>query len=107
MLYDPKWEKQNETKPNPIRDTLIEARRKIEIEANWLNRMPERREEASGQFCSARAIWTCGGQMEHTPATNGAFFALEAVMGMPVPAFNDTHTHAEILAAFDRAIAAA
>jgi hypothetical protein len=104
MLYDPKWEQKSKTKPH-VR-LLIEARAKIANEANWLCYCPDVGDDERGLFCAARAVWSTEG--EASPTAFMAYRALERAMKpLTVPQYNDTHTHAEVLAAFDRAIATA
>jgi hypothetical protein len=96
MLYDKRWDK-------PVTShaaaTLIAARELIEDEANWLNRQPTDDEQDNGRHCSITAIHAAGYDWRSCSA-------LLCAMGMPVPEYNDTHTHAEVLAKFDAAIAA-
>ena len=88
--------------PKSALDVLIAARAKIEKPENWLNRCPDHDEEADGRYCAARAIWSTA-----SPSKGRAYEALaHACAVFSVPQFNDTHTHAEVLAAFDRAIEA-
>lgn len=89
-------------------DVLLAARKKIENPANWLNRCPSRDEEARGQFCAARALWTSSGDEDCYGAAEGdAYGKLSAASGeRHLPDFNDKHTHAEVLALFDKVIEA-
>jgi hypothetical protein len=50
-------------------------------------------------WCSSGAI------MRVNPQFNGWNYLLDAMKTSTIPIFNDTHTHAEVLAAFDEAIA--
>lgn len=52
-------------------------------------------------WCSLGAIWHVAG---YTKSANDAEAALALAMGGQVSEFNDTHTHPEVLAAFDAAI---
>lgn len=93
-------------------DILIEARRKIENPEKWLNRPPFSDDDfRCGRNCAATAIWRTRGSSpspELERAGRQAYDALAAAMGVGiVPDFNDTHTHAEVLAAFDKAITTA
>lgn len=94
-----------------VLDILVAARALIEKPENWLARCPSPYEEnTEGKRCASRAIWTLGerGNAATQAAASDAYKALAAVMGVErVPEWNDTHTHAEVLAAFDRAIEAA
>jgi hypothetical protein len=76
------------------KDRLIAGRNRIEDPANWGQGMSFDR---PGTRCAAEAVGS----------HRGAEAALREAMGQPVTAFNDSHTHAEVLAAYDRAIAAA
>ena len=63
------------------------------------------RGNATGAVC-----WCALGAIEHVvdgPCRGHAEDMLEDQMGEPVDLYNDRHTHAEVIAAFDRAIAAA
>lgn len=64
--------------------------------------------EDAACFCSAGAIFRVVGDAE--PRERACLDALGATMGthrLDIPKFNDTRTHAEVMAAWDAAIAAA
>lgn len=104
-------------------EVLRKARALIEKPENWtqgaLSRspdgevcLPEEREAVC--FCSLGAIervCVTGEQpLAHTPAVGylkAALLARGESLQAPIANFNDTHTHAEVLSLFDRAIAAA
>lgn len=84
------------------KDTLINARKLIERPENW----------CQGAFfsndaqCASGAIARAMNVSVHKAVMSPAYVAIEKVVGC-VAEFNDTVSHAEILAAFDKAIAAA
>lgn len=90
---------------NSTLKVLQEARKLIEKPENWGQGIRPYRENKRS-CCAAEAIETV------TPwgARSGAFRAIRDAMGVHAPSlvldWNDTHTHAEVLAAFDRAIEA-
>jgi hypothetical protein len=63
--------------------------------AGWSN-------DARTTRCAARAISHAHGVDEYSGGDAQAFF--QKVIGCYAGDFNDTHTHAEVLAAFDKAI---
>lgn len=113
----------NDSKPNPQVDvtkiemttleTLEAARKLILFKKRWITGVSARGKSGMSVsslsrhavcFCSAGAIWRAAS------GNNAAFWdaieALNAVISpSSLPHFNDTHTHAEVLAAFDAAIA--
>lgn len=94
MLYDPKWKI-----TSPVASILIAARKIIENPDDWCGHAPQTREEN----CAATAVWKTGHNNDAQAAA--AYFHLARSMGVKnVKDFNDTHSHAEVLAAFDRAI---
>lgn len=58
-------------------------------------------------FCSRGALMKASGLKVNEVVATPANTVLQSNMNGNVPLFNDTHTHAEVLEAFDRAIAAA
>jgi len=83
------------------RQILIDARKLIEKPENHTRYVFN----DHGRFCSLGAIrHVCHPQ--DNPLLHGATVeVLQKEMKGSVVAFNDTHTHPEVLAAFDRAIA--
>lgn len=81
--------------------TLIAARGLIENEADWFG---ARHNPIPSNKCALQAVSAVA---LGTEAASLARAALDAVAGGDMFKFNDDHTHAEVLAAFDRAIAAA
>jgi hypothetical protein len=78
------------------KDRLIAGRNRIEDPANWGQGLSFDR---PGTFCAAEAV----GSDDAAEAS-----ASRAAIGSTsLTRFNDTHTHAEVLAVYDRAIAAA
>ena len=94
-------------------DILKAARAKIAKPENWTQRAYQRDKngnslsvwdaQAATCWCARGAIWS----IDPKGRLTDAFKALElSVPDQTVTVFNDTHTHAEVLAAFDSAIAA-
>ena len=80
------------------RDVLIAARGLIAREEDWSSLGP--RGVRQGQRCAAIAINDCGF------AGDGALRVFAETIGSDsIGEWNDTHSHADVLAAFDRAIA--
>ena len=80
------------------RDVLIEARGIIENPVNWCNGPPR-----AEKHCAITAIYVVCNDCK---VRGEAADALERqTLGLSIPRYNDTHTHGEVLAAFDRAIA--
>ena len=67
--------------------------------------LPYERRSESVAFCSAGAVIAAGG--DGFDSRESALVHLRKVMGDNIPKFSDAHTHPEVLAAFDRAIALA
>lgn len=95
-------------------DILRAARKRIERPECWTQFFPARNELGLqvSPWQSEAARWCAWGAIEaERPAdTNAETFltqAMEAMGTHGIGEFNDTHTHAEVLAAFDKAIAAA
>lgn len=98
-----------------VRQILIEARKLIEKEENWCKRHYAL--DGAGMstnelfdnavcFCALGAINRSAGEL--LCCEDGPVSVLTEAMGAAtVHEFNDTHTHAEVLAAFDRAVEAA
>lgn len=96
-------------------DVLRKARALIEKPENWTQGMSARDStgeradpmaDAAVRFCSYGAIChSTGGSFVH-PASRGAVQALQdAADEAFFSLWNDSHTHAEVIAAFDKAIA--
>jgi hypothetical protein len=84
------------------RDVLVAARKLIEKPENWVQGVYRVSCEYGMAYCADGALNAVSpGNPE------GAYTALKAAMKSPVGVvyFNDHHTHAEVLAAFDKAIA--
>ena len=88
-----------ETKPGPVEQTLIEARELISTPEKW--------KPAAGMR-TGRPLCMMGA-LANTPGAFGrAFeFVTDAIGARYIPRWNDAHTHSEVIAAFDRAIALA
>lgn len=106
MLWDPKWEKT--TKPESVKGVLIAARKMIENPENWGKGLE--RERGLGRHCAEVAIDRARyGSREAKLALVKAITGAESdAVGCNIIYWNDApdRTHAEVLAAFDRAIAA-
>lgn len=96
-----------------VKEVLIAARAKIADPANWTQ--GECARDSTGKevhSSSDRAVCWCSiGAIANTIALDGGVFnnvitELEFVIPGGISTFNDTHTHAEVLAKFDEAIAA-
>lgn len=90
-----------------IKSDLIAARKLIEKEENWCQGYSKRAASNGGYaYCAAGAISSAT-----APSYAGNTAAYNHIWpynsGGVLSGFNDTHTHAEVLALFDRAIAAA
>jgi hypothetical protein len=90
---------------------LIAARALIANSENWTKRFMARDKDGKPVrstvpeavcWCALGALRRICGSTFGEPAE-----ILNEEMGFSITAFNDLHTHAEVLAAFDRAIAAA
>jgi hypothetical protein len=92
-----------------VHDVLVRARARIEREEDWYQHDFGRND---GPVCAAGALLRARGESVeigwHEAIHRYAEYReLNRAMGSrSVSGFNDTHTHAEVLAAFDRAIAA-
>lgn len=90
-------------------ETLKAARKLIASEDDWYQASPgsscgEKRVKGKLKRCSGAALAQVGAGW---PEGASVFEYLGSFMKPDVPTFNDTHTHAEVLAAFDAAIAKA
>ena len=84
-------------------DVLTEARKLIEDPADWTQ---GEESDGNGRRCAIRALADANGSDELLALTRPPSYRhLKAAMGdRMISAFNDSHSHAEVLAAFDRAI---
>lgn len=98
-----------------VKEVLIAARAKIADPANWTQ--GESAKDANDRFCLPKSTlarcWCSIGALAAVIEDGSAseYFwkaddALARVMGTSTHRYNDTHTHAEVLAKFDEAIAA-
>ena len=100
MLYDTKWDKQ--VKSSPVRDCLIEGRKLVE--RGW----------CQGAFQKGERVCILGSFIDDVEMSRQALRAIASAIGRPgadacaVVRWNDHkgRTQEEVLAAFDRAIAA-
>lgn len=98
MLFDPKWKKTTEV--SPTKRLLMEARKLIASPDHWCQGSYNTK---GGRRCAVGALAAIdGGDIDQSYE-----LLLAEMGGGAVSAFNDTHTHEEVIAAFDRAIAAA
>lgn len=89
-------------------ETLKAARKLIEKPENWTKHVLARdRKGKEVDFSSPDAVcWCSSGSIQlANPNYIDASEALASVCKTTIPYFNDSHTHAEVLAAFDAAIA--
>lgn len=92
----------------PVKETLIAARAKIADPKHWTQNYLAH--DISGRpispYSPNAVCWCALGAIESVSRgrIGPAVMTLSSVIEGPVSQFNDTHTHAEILAAFDRAI---
>lgn len=99
MLYNPVWSKTRTTEL----DVLTAARKIIERPENWLGRCPENDEVPT---CALGALLRARTQLRAEIDTQALANKIEEWAGITnIVAFNDTHSHADVLAVFDRAIA--
>lgn len=95
-------------------DILKAARELIELPAgwsqgayarDWTGRAVGLLQPQACQFCSVGAVARiAGSDRTFSLSTTGAMSALMDAMSGDIPRFNDSHTHEEVLAAFDKAI---
>jgi hypothetical protein len=86
-----------------VLETLIKARALIEKHENWTQ---GKFFDNRGRRCALGALYDAEGIPYTQSATTPSDKALRSAMGEFPGTFNDTHTHADVLAAFDRAIEA-
>lgn len=100
---------------SPVADVLKAARALIEKPENWTQGAMSRNADGSGHWWDAEGA-TCFclmGAIARAAArrgsrAQGAIVAIRSVIGSHlIAAYNDIHTHDEIIAALDRAIARA
>lgn len=93
---------------------LIEARELISDPKRWAQGAPARNargisvsvvDEKAQSFCSFGAIYRSANMEDWTETLYKAHGFLQDEMCGKILDYNDTHTHEEVLAAFDRAIA--
>lgn len=92
-----------------LADNLIAARKMIEKPENWCQRRlcvrKRNRQMTPLAYCSLGAINQLYEEFDLSIEDFESMIkAIEAVVGAGIVKFNDTHTHSEVLAAFDRAI---
>lgn len=86
-----------------IREQLIAAKALIDVPSRWCQGQYER----DGRMCASMALQVATHTSCYDIMDNEAYEALRKVMDVPeVCTFNDRHTHAQVMAAFDKAIAA-
>jgi hypothetical protein len=83
------------------REVLVEARRLIEDPEKWAAQQPPYPRE-----CAMTAVVHAGGRMEDV-LDSAYSLLLKLAPATSLAAWNDTHSHAEVLDLFDRAIEAA
>ncbi len=103
-------------------EILIAARKLIEKEENWLQGIDAKTADgnmcsathpAARMFCASGALANVCNYYYHETRKAGRFLNKAAgtpdeganeIVGCPYIIYNDSHTHAEVLAMFDRAI---
>jgi hypothetical protein len=100
------------TPPSSPRDVLIAARAKIADEKNWTQHHYARNARGFSIAASDKKAcqWCAGGALiaVHPTGILSDYVAADLLrreMDGAISHFNDTHTHAEVLSAFDKAIA--
>lgn len=87
-----------------VKEQLVAARKLIDTPEKWGQK--EYVSEDAQRICASEALRRARGGEFFAQVNSPAYRALQSEMsGKLVCAFNDEHTHAEVLAAFDRAIA--
>jgi len=81
------------------KEILIRARKLIEDPEHW----GQGAFLQDGKYCATGALIAVGDRAPGTPAYQALYNAIDYIG--QVCSWNDTHTHTEVLAAFDRAIA--
>lgn len=97
-----------------VKEVLIAARAKIADPANWTQHDYARRKcgYAVNPTSTYAECWCAIGALAAVigdtvrAEKSVPYFELRDAMGLDIDDFNDTHTHAEVLAKFDEAIAA-
>lgn len=91
-----------------VLETLEAARKLITPRKAWIKnhlaRTSPRGKRVDPEHPSAKCFCSSGAILHVNPDFT-CWTALNRVMGFSIPEFNDTHTHAEVLRAFDEAIA--
>ena len=92
---------------NSPKEILIRARKLIENPENWIQGAFSK----GGAYCAVGSLFAAGIDISGPYTESPAYQALEKAMGLDhtppagrVSYWSDSHTHAEVLAAFDRAI---
>ena len=101
MLYDPKWETKNDT---PLATILRRARQLIEDPHRW---SPNGWGHCDKQMCGLHAACFAQSGQHYGDVSGKLNDVLRKAAGEFFGSYNDTHTHAEVLAVFDKAIAIA
>lgn len=79
------------------REILIAAKARIDKPSKWTRL--ESKSANGRRVCAAQAIWLKGAE-DYGRVTE----CFRLAVGISVIEYNDSHTHAEVMAAFDRAI---
>lgn len=96
-----------------IKEVLIAARKKIEKPENWTQgtgakdiegRYADADSPEAVCWCSMGALYAVTASMPGT-YYNQAYEALRDVINDSIAMFNDTHSHADVIEIFDKAIA--
>ena len=83
---------------------LTDARALIADENDWWPGLERGGPPTLGKNCALHALGRISARIPIDFSRGDAYNVLFKLSGNSVAAFNDTHTHAEVLALFDRAI---
>ncbi len=96
------------TAPDPVLDTLVKAHELIKDEKNWCGDGPG---DGENSFCLLIALAAASARVAPGMARDAINIMYDAPGVAPpnyigIPTYNDTHTHADVLAWLQRAISA-
>lgn len=91
-----------------VKDLLQKARELIADPMDWCQGAAALIDHKTGriQHCLSQAILQTAGSRRGEDCIQAVDRVIDQCKGLTIPAFNDTHSHAEVLEALDRAIAA-
>lgn len=97
------------------REILVAAREKISAPERWTQFVGARTDDGYATYwgdpeavcwCALGAVSAIDDRQRNVAVQSGAIKALQQSAGSALTEYNDTHTHADVLALFDCAIAA-